>query len=53
MPRVPKRTKAPPRRVWVILSDKMIPLMVLSSENEAVRDLNDGEVVYRYDIHER
>jgi hypothetical protein len=50
MPR-PKKTKAPPKRVWITFDVRgMHPIQAWEEEPKDV-DVFDDEVVYRYDFH--
>lgn len=50
MPRRPKRTAKPPKRVWVVFEEDLPQYVVLDPDD--LDDLADNEVVYRFDLHD-
>ncbi len=45
----PKRTKAPPKRVWVVFDVKT--MHIVDSSDAEPEQVFEDEVVYRYDLH--
>lgn len=49
---LPKRSSAPPRRLWVLLSSANFPVAVYLTQDSAAADLGPDETVYRYNLSE-